>query len=98
MVKINRYKEKLNFTVLDTDAFELLLGMSWLVKKKAFLDCSGRSVSLIHDGQRLTLRMDAATSGVVPSLMSVSALKDTLSPKKSEQYNHFVCFVVVAEL
>ena len=96
-VKINRYKEKLQFVVLDTDAFELLLGMSWLVRKKAFLDCAGRVVSLVHKNEQLCLRRDAATSGAVPAIMSVSALQSTLSPKQKFNYKHFMCFVVTAE-
>jgi Reverse transcriptase (RNA-dependent DNA polymerase)/RNase H-like domain found in reverse transcriptase/Integrase zinc binding domain/Integrase core domain/Retroviral aspartyl protease len=82
---------------MDTDAFEVLLGMSWLVKKHAFLDCASRVVALTHRGEQLSLRCDAATSGAVPALMSVSALKDTLSPKQRESYKHFMCFVVIAE-
>jgi hypothetical protein len=96
-VKICRYREKLDFIIIDTNLFDILLGMPWLVRKNAYLDCAGRIAMITHEGEQMRLQCSSDVSSGAPALKSVSALKDTLHSKRKPKYNHFMCWVAVAD-
>jgi hypothetical protein len=43
-----------NLIVLDSKGIDVILGMDWMIKQKALIDCSKKSVKLtMEDGQEI---------------------------------------------
>ena len=82
-IHIGLYTETLPFIVMPLDAthaFQLILGQKWLKPRMGLLDYETSSVSIYHNGRRMSFGHSTCASEHVPILTAVQFRRDLAKP------------------